>query len=270
MHAVDISNYTDPLTPGALAAWQANDYGLVIVQAVAPPLGYPAGQTRTQVQACLNAGLTVDAYIWLWFDLDIEDIHHKLALLDGQPIRRLWLDVEDQAASKYDTPTCNAKVQAALDLCGTYPVTGGKPTGIYTGRWFWVNPNFMANTTVFSDRDLWDSDYNGIETTDGFVPYGGWQARAIKQYAGTSTLAGIGGVDLNVLSTQEAADLAQPTVDDAAWQARKDEIVGLAGELQTVAEQIKTAALRRGGPVRNDVLPLSEAVRARATQILGS
>src|SRR4051794_34374489 len=100
--AVDMSNYTSQLTPAALEGLRNAGVAHVIVQAIEPPPGYPAGQTRQQVEACLAAGFTVDAYIWLWFDLDTADIRRKLDLLDGLNIRQLWLDVEDTAAIKYD------------------------------------------------------------------------------------------------------------------------------------------------------------------------
>ena len=97
--AVDISNYTSALTPAALEGLKSEGVNHVIVQAVDPPAPFPPGRTRDQIQACQAAGLTVDAYIWLWFDLDPSDIQHKLQLLDGLAIRQLWLDVEDTAVA---------------------------------------------------------------------------------------------------------------------------------------------------------------------------
>lgn len=206
MKATDISNYTSDLTSETLAAWKADGVELVIVQAVDPPAGYPAGKTREQIQACLDAGLAVDAYVWLWFDLDVTDILHKLTLLDGLPIRRLWLDVEDTAAVKYSTVACKTKVSAALGLCDAYPTT--EWTGIYTGGWFWRDTRYMGDTTAFDNRDLWDSNYDGNPDTAAFTPYGGWEECAIKQWQGTSDYLGVSGVDLNVLSEQEAAAMS--------------------------------------------------------------
>lgn len=268
--ATDVSNYTDPLTPDALEAWKAAGIELVIIQAINPPAGFPAGKTTDQIQQCLAAELVVDAYIFLWFDLTSSDIAAKLGLLTGYPVRRVWLDVEDSAASKYSQADTEAKIQSALDLCDG--LNGGK-TGIYTGRWWWTDPNYMANSTTFGDRDLWDSQYDGIPDISGFQPYGGWSQRAIKQFVGSTSFAGISGIDMNVLSDQEASALGQP-VDppaniDQGWLDRKDEIVGLAGELKTVSDQIRAAAKRKGGPVRSDILPLADAVQSRADQILG-
>src|SRR5690349_19823357 len=96
MLARDVSNYTAALTPSRLAAWQAEGVGLVIVQAIEPPAGYPPGVTRQQLQACQDAGLPTDAYVYLWTNSDVAaEMQRKLALLDGYPIGRLWLDAED-------------------------------------------------------------------------------------------------------------------------------------------------------------------------------
>lgn len=213
--AFDASNYSSGLTPEALAAAKLDGVGLAIIQAIDPPAGFPAGVTRQQIQACLDAGLPVDAYVYLWFDADISDIQHKLSLLDGLPIRRLWLDVEDTAAAKYDQATCENKVADALAECDRWVDGAGityVSTGVYTGRWMWSDPWYMANASLFSGRDLWDSDYdNAPDPVTGFTPYGGWTSCAIKQYAGTSNRWGIDAIDLNVLSDEEAAKLTTPT-----------------------------------------------------------
>lgn len=230
--AADISNYTSDLTPEALAAWRADGVELVLVQAIDPPAGFPVGKTRDQVQACLAAGLVVDAYVYLWFDNDISDIQHKLQLLDGLPIRRMWLDVEDESAARYDWAACEAKVRDALNACDSFTVTGIDRTGIYTGGWFWRSDQYMANTTTFADRELWDANYaDGVaDAAAGFVPYGGWTSCAIKQWQGTTTYFGVSGVDMDVLSEQEANKLTQPAGDPCApVEAQRDGLIGTLG-----------------------------------------
>jgi Glycosyl hydrolases family 25 len=208
MLAVDISNYTTPLTSAAVDGLKAAGVSHVIVQAIDPPPGYPPGQTREQIQLCQAAGLSVDAYVWLWFDLEINDIQHKLQLLDGLSIRQLWLDVEDTASIKYDQATCEAKVSAALAACDSFQTTSGQKTGIYSGNWFWADPRYMGNTAIYADRELWDANYDQIpDATSNFRAFGGWVAARIKQYRGTSIIAGVANVDLNVLSVAEEAEL---------------------------------------------------------------
>lgn len=213
--AVDVSNYTDPLTPQSVENLKAAGVEMVIAQAIDPPPGYPAGCTRQQIETCLAAGLHVDAYIWLWFDLDARDIERKLALLDGLAVRQLWLDVEDQSAARFDQATCEAKVDAALMACDARRGTNGQPAGVYTGRWFWADQQYMGNTTRYADRELWDANYDHIaDAAVGFVPYGGWTAPRIKQYQGSTSLAGVSGLDLNVLSLAEQAELEGDVPDN--------------------------------------------------------
>jgi hypothetical protein len=266
--ARDVSNYTDELTPEVLAKWKTEGVELVIIQAVDPPIGYPVGKTRTQIQQCLDAGLAVDAYIYLWFDAAIADVQKKLALLNGFPIRQVWLDVEDTAAARYNQATTEARVAEALGECDRFPTTFRRPTGIYSGPWFWTDARYMANTTAFSERVLWDSDYDGVPDTEaGWTPYGGWLSRAIKQYAGSQP----DGTDLNVLCAEEAAALEggdTPVSDDPAWVAKKADVVAKAGELQTVADQLAAEANRKNGPRRAQVLALASGVRDRADEIL--
>lgn len=276
LNAIDLSNHSGPLSDQQAQGLKDAGIRLVLVQTVDPPAGFPKGVTRQQIEACLNAGLVVDAYVWLWFDLAVEDIRRKLTLLDGLSIRRLWLDVEDQAAAKYDTLQCETLVLAALETCDRFTVTGANQTGIYSGRWYWADPRYMGNTTRFSDlgRELWDALYDYVpDASVGFVPYGGWRRVAIKQFQGTATLAGVPNVDLNALSDAELAKLTttpeEPMPDsDPAWQAKKDAVVQAAGELLAVSDQLVSAGKRRYGPVRADVLALAEAVRARAQKIL--
>jgi hypothetical protein len=260
--AVDISNYTSSLTSAALDGLKSEGVGHVIVQAVDPPAPFPPGQTREQIQACLDAGLTIDAYIWLWFDLDPSDIQHKLQLLDGLKIRQLWLDVEDTAASKYDQATTEQKVSAALALCDAYATSSGEKTGVYSGRWFWVDRRYMGNCETFKDRELWDANYDDVaDSALGFVPYGGWDHVAIKQYRGTSVLANVSGLDLNVLSVGEAGELSTPspvdptpareTPDDWTWPTWQEAAVnykGIADELGRQLEELKQAQTQAAAP----------------------
>lgn len=239
--AVDVSNFTEHLDVPAL---QAAGIELVIAQAVSPPPGYPPSVIHAQLEACRDAGMPTDAYVWLWFDLDVSDIQAKLALLDGYPIRRIWLDVEDTSAEKHPQADCEAKVAAALAACDAYPTISGERTGVYTGGWFWTDVKYMGNTTAFSDRDLWDADYDDvIDTILGFVPYGGWTSRAIKQYRGSTTRAGVSGIDLNVLSDEEAAKLM--TGCDTYKAAIERAVNRLQIELDRKTAKGASAAVRR-------------------------
>src|SRR5579859_3271892 len=158
--AVDISNYTGPITVAAVNAWRAAGVGLVIVQAVDPPAGYPPGCTQQQIQTLNQAGMPADAYVFFWFDSPPNHVDHALSLLEGTKVRRVWLDLEDIAAKGYDQPTTEAKVADALQRCDAWSQARNLPAaGIYTGSWYWASELYMGNTQTFKSRDLWDARY---------------------------------------------------------------------------------------------------------------
>lgn len=250
MLGFDASNYTTDITPSALASLHDQGYGLGIVQAVSPPAPYPPTRTRDQIQVLLDAGWRVDVYIWLWFDLDVSDIHAKLGLLSGFEgrIRKLWLDVEDTAAIKYSQAITEAKVSSALEACDAWMVASSQgladsnPTGIYSGRWFWFDPRYMANTTVFSKRQLWDANYDGDpHVLTGFNPYGGWVAPALKQFRGTTTIAGIGGVDLDVVTDDinPPAVPARETPEDYPFPDWRESAIAYRGALDQMGQKLQ-------------------------------
>jgi GH25 family lysozyme M1 (1,4-beta-N-acetylmuramidase) len=244
--AVDISNYTGPIDPQHVDAWRQAGVGLVIVQAIDPPPGYPAGCTRQQLSTLRDAGMAAEAYIYLWFDADVGTVQHALSLVDGLPIRRIWLDLEDKAAANYNQAATEAKVQAALDACDAYANAHGMPTtGIYTGNWFWSDPKLMGNTIRFNNRLLWDSHYDGVaDTTANFRAYGGWSACTIKQHIGTSALGGVTGLDQSVLTadyaaglTEEEEEVAYPVPEqytNNGWTTWRE----VAINLQAIADQL--------------------------------
>lgn len=209
-HAVDVSNYTSDWTQAAIRAWMsAHDVGLVIVQSLDRGR-FPGSQTARHLADCADAGLKCDLYVYPFFANGESDAARRLseAFLTGVPIRRVWLDVEDVDPSQAAwTPAQRIDmVHRWLDSCDRYPARHA--AGVYTGRWYWDNPKYMSNTTAFSDRLLWDANYDHVDDpTVGFVPYGGWTLSmlAVKQYFGTTELGGVKGVDLNVLSDAERA-----------------------------------------------------------------
>jgi hypothetical protein len=231
---VDLSNYTG--APNG--SWQAlaDRVDFVSPQAIAPPAGYPPGATGSQVKWSLDNGKLTVPYIWKWFGTGLADIHRRLDLLtpfSGQ-IDHLALDVEDTSigamvggsrrlapqpppaalerfrrqpppvrpqglmASASSLKGRTDEIAAALELCDQFPTKSGLPTMVYSGGWYWHG--YLANTTAFASRPNWASLYDGIADPRVWSPYGGWDHMDIKQYAGTSTLAGVGNLDLNVLA----------------------------------------------------------------------
>lgn len=72
-----------------------------------------------------------------------------------------------------------------------------KPVIIYTSRYMWQK--VMAMAVGFEKYPLWDARYDEKPELDtNWLAYGGWKERAIKQYRGTTTVAGGISADLNV------------------------------------------------------------------------
>jgi len=181
--------------------WKNAGYGLVIVQAIDPPPTYPPSVTAQQLDMAVSCGLAVDAYIYCWWDMD--RMRRDVVTLGGRQLNRLWLDVEEFANGLPGTVAARiAFVKQALAVLDAYPHKQQAQVGIYTGGWFWGNArtaNYMRNATDFSNRPLWTSQYDGIPNVDVADMYGGWQKAAIKQWKGTTSLAGVQKVDLNVV-----------------------------------------------------------------------
>ncbi len=256
--ARDCSNFSVAFTPDLLAQWQAADVGLVIVQAF--PQGYAQYAIQlVQMSVCQAAGMPFDAYIYDYLDTPSwrDDCLSGLSASGFVP-RKLWLDEEDQSPGTIamSTGARIAAISASLMAADVWLVARGRPNaGVYSGRWWWTNPDRVNNTTAFSGRDLWDANYSGgADTTVGFVSYGGWtvdQVR-IKQYAGTQP----DGTDLDVLSAEEETELTQPTVDPCAeMSAQRDSLVNALGYI--------------GGDLLGPVAKLKSPTKAVRTLIAG-
>ena len=74
--------------------------------------------TRQQLQTAVDGDLSVDAYVVLYWDGDIESpVRAALSTVSGLPIGRLWLDVEVYPAGRSVAQLENL-IQEALDACG--------------------------------------------------------------------------------------------------------------------------------------------------------
>lgn len=191
MIAVDVSNYTTNLDPQALAAAGVKR---VIVQIV----NERVLTHREQIPALLAAGIEVEAYVYQWFSSGPEFIRHRMTwaldeLAAFPEVRRVWLDCEQ---SETDDPPYGGglyttdMIREAVTLAGerAYEV------GIYTAKWWW--DRFQHEVTAFSMLPLWVAQYD--DQPDAiFVPFGGWERCEMKQYAGDTAFAGVGGIDLS-------------------------------------------------------------------------
>lgn len=166
----------------------------VIVQAITGLNGI--SHTSQQCQMVAQYGLELHGYVWCFPGESATSIDSRLAMFNGKPVRRLWADVEQAGLSSHD-------VDLLLSRCDMYLPT--QLTGVYSGRWFFVQKGWL-NLTRWSERDLWDANYvDGVpDPTVGFVPYGGWDHCVIKQFKGTSDVGTVHEVDLDAVSPSVA------------------------------------------------------------------
>jgi hypothetical protein len=203
LNCVDMSRWGGELTAEEAAAMKAAGIATVIV--ASGPSGYGL-MARQQGESAVAAGLRLEAYTYLEFESDPEWwVRQALARVEGLPVARWWLDVEDTEHGRSWTPEQRiAYVQRALDAFAA----AGLFAHVYSGGWYW-RP-YMANTDVLArqGRKLWNAWYDGDPDIDG-LPYGGWTAAevAIEQFEGTSLVCGQS-VDKNwVYFTEEGEDM---------------------------------------------------------------
>lgn len=216
MNSVDMSKWGGPLTlQQALDMWAMGITNIKVGDGFAGVGG--AGQYARQ-QAdnwlCVSKDATLDAYIYLYMGGDPRvQVRQAIQTLQGYPVRRWWLDAEDQESPELDY------WQRIHFLQDCLAELGDRPAGIYTGRWWWVP--MMANATAFAHLPLWNSWYDNDPDEDG-LPYGGWEHAAVEQYGDTQLIAGHS-VDVNYDSTLDEEEGL--SVEDKARLDRLERIV---------------------------------------------
>ena len=150
--------------------------------------------TRQQLDMAISRGMTVDAYVYIYWDMDIAaQVNEALRRAAGFPIGRLWIDVEEDPQGR-GTKEIVSMVRLAVNTCRAQKKTS---CGIYTGPGFWKT--YMDNTTELADVPLWYAWYNYRRSLSIWSDekFGGWKAPAGKQYA-EEVLCSCG-VDKNVM-----------------------------------------------------------------------
>lgn len=200
---IDISNYQS-LTPARARDLAAGGVQLVIVRASHERQAL-IDTARAQMAMVVEAGMALHAYGWVYFTEDAASTaQYWRDIYADQPIGRFWIDCEETQYVKDPGVNRLWLSRALAVLQETWPV------GIYSGRWWWEP--YMGNTPAFASLPLWDADYTGVPTlTPPYPLYGGWTRRAIHQYDGRGSLAGISPLDLDAV---DPALLGENTVTD--------------------------------------------------------
>ena len=143
------------------------------------------------VVECQYVGIDViGTYAFLYFGLDT--IGQTQAAIDvalARGVNTVWLDCE--STGENDAASGPPQRVAELAACVQMVEAEGLTCGIYTGGWWW--PSEMDNSTLFSMRPLWHSEYglnDGTTPPVEAVAYGGWAKVAIHQYWSQNLLCG--------------------------------------------------------------------------------
>lgn len=203
--AVDISNWQGDLDANVYQRWYREGARTVICGtdgSATHPVVFPS-----QMQKARAAGLNVEAYIYLYFSLDVvRRTNLKLDMIDAiGGVPRVWIDCEDTTSGRPPSELVGL-IAAARDQVQAR----GYECGIYTGRWWWEP--YTNNERGFGDLPLWNASYDGVLTLDT-RPMGGWTELYRKQFTDKGTLGGISPLDLNV-ERESVAPPAQPPADD--------------------------------------------------------
>ena len=188
--AIDVSNFTGPIDAARGRALREAGVQRGVVGTQYPGAPYPAGCAHLQLPALIDAGIAVEAYVYLWFAHDaVAQVRDALDVIGPwrDRIRRLWIDVEDESGG-LDVVGRVAAVASAVEACGAMPA------GIYSAAWYW--DAWMGGTSAFSMLPLWAAQYDGRADVE-VRPFGGWTRAAMKQYAEDATIGGVERLDLN-------------------------------------------------------------------------
>jgi hypothetical protein len=191
VNAVDISHWSGTITDDEVACWRDSNFSHVVTGTQNPDI------TVQQLQTAVNGGMTVDAYVMLYWDYDMAgQVQNALEMIAGFPVGRLWLDAEQPPGGRSAARLIQL-VQQAVNACGSMPC------GIYTRKAWWMDN--MANTDAFSHLPIWYAYYDHNSDFDDWYdpeywyegPFGGWLDPTGKQYDSDWTAPDFCGVNVD-------------------------------------------------------------------------
>jgi len=90
--AVDVSHWEGPISQYEMDCFWSQGVRHVVSGTQLTEI------TRQQLQMAVDRGMSVDAYVYLYWDRDpAAQVADAFAAVDGFPIGRMWLDVEEAA-----------------------------------------------------------------------------------------------------------------------------------------------------------------------------
>ncbi|MCZ6916527.1 MAG: GH25 family lysozyme, partial [Gemmatimonadetes bacterium] len=223
--AVDVSFWAGFLAESEVACWYDSGVRHAIIGTQSSSF------TQQQLGLAVDAGLSVDAYVYLYWNVDMTaQVRTALNTIASYPVQRLWLDAEAPPNGRTASQLVD-KLQEAVGACGD------QPCGIYTRKVWWRDN--MADSRAFAHLPIWYAYYNGQDNFDDWYnptywyegPFGGWADPTGKQYDSDWTAPDLCGVnvDYNAMYTLAPpagppfqAEIGKITVDQASkdgWHA---------------------------------------------------
>jgi Glycosyl hydrolases family 25 len=195
--ATDVSFWETPLSQAEMDCFWESGVRHVVVGTQQENI------TREQLAMAVSRGMTVDAYVYLYWDTDMTaQLKQAFQRVSGLPIGRMWLDIEEDPKDRGANAVSAAIAQAAT-AC---QAQGGVECGIYTSPGFWQT--YANDTNAFTNLPLWWAHYDQKTSLSTWSndAFGGWAKPVGKQWA-TKPLCGVGGVDWDTMQVG-----ASPTV----------------------------------------------------------
>jgi len=214
--ALDIANYTAIPAQEQLTCAQADGYDTLIVGVSYGTVGHQ------QLAAGANAGMKLEAYSWLKhpFALHKDEMIRAISLIQGAPVERMWIDVEDVGTASPER--AQQQVQDIWNVINWWKeYRPNLPLGIYTARWWWEY--YMPDVYETFGLPLWMAYYPSTSPEqvdlEAHLP-GGWSLdeTLIWQYQGSVDTCGLN-TDRNFILKGDTRMKYTDTVLDATFGA---------------------------------------------------
>ena len=196
--AADVSVWETPLAQSQMDCFWDSGIRHVVVGT------QDALVAHQQLDMAIARGMTVDAYVYIYWNRDITaQIADAFAMVDGYPVGRMWLDIEEPPGT-LGANTLIPRIQQGLTACSS--ARAGVTCGIYTSPGWWKT--YVGNTTSLTSTSLWYALYNKKRSLSDWSAeqFGGWTSPVGKQFQ-TAPMCGVGGADWDIMQVS-----ATPTV----------------------------------------------------------
>lgn len=190
LFAADVSFWETPLAQSQMDCFWTSGVRHVVVGTQV------AAIARQQLAMAVSRGMTVDAYVYIYWDRDmVAQVEAAFDMVKGFPIGTMWLDIEEASgATALGANKLTAAIRTGINQCKTH----GVGCGLYTSPGYWKT--YLNDTRALTDVPLWYALYNKKRTLSDWTTenFGGWARPVAKQFQ-TAPLCGVGGADWNVM-----------------------------------------------------------------------